>query len=427
MKRIAVLFLILFFSTGLFAQNKPKYAIKNDSNEDNKIKNIACTLYGLAYAAAGMQGDLKYDASHIRLRPGLVMGNDHITGVFRAEVDQNFGRGTTYRDADPGTDNIAVEVKHAYLEADNAIIDGLYFMGGLNAYSFPLVTDNDFGLLQARYDFGVGKIVFSLIAIDEYGEIEETASGVEQDTDLRAYAFDLPLQFDGFYLRPGFMYIAGGGGSYTAPDARLMSIALSAGAELGIMTINAAGAYLKGDLSTDVKTSAYGFDISVETKPVSWFKIGLFFTLGSGNDGTDAEQDNSYFYNMNMLFGDTADRSGAPDGRLLLLENRTVANSLTNAPASGYDYMDDPLGYMSYGIYAGAEFDKLKLYAGFGMAGLMEENTDGNRSIGSEADFKVSYTVFPKTDLFIEGGCIISGDIIEDNVYQGAMGITTDL
>ena len=129
---------------------------------------------------------------------------------------------------------------------------------------------------------------------------------------------------------------------------------------------------------------------------------------------------------MNNLFGSLTAKSGAPDGRLFLFENATVANSLSGQPAADFDVMDSQYGYLSYGLYAGAEIGDFTLLAQFGMALLVEEDTNGERAIGSEIDLKVSYGVVPSTSVFIEGVYVVASDVLEENIYQAAFGMTTE-
>mgnify|MGYP001420486512 CR=1 FL=1 len=428
MKKVLSVLFILLMSASVYAKKNTRVndTKNNDTNRSSGSINFDFELYGLVYGLTGAQGEYMYDGSHIRIRPGFIMSNSDMKAVMRLEVDQNFGRGDTTRDADPGTDNFAIEVKHAYLETQESLLRGLVLMAGLNSYSFPVVFDNDFAMIQASYDLGFCKPLLSLIAIDEFSEVEKTASGVEQDTDLRGYAADIPFRFGGFAIRPMIIHLAGGGGSPTASQGRLTIVGVNLTGDVDFALLKASGAYMLGDLEENLGTSAYAFDVELEIKPSEGISIGGFFTFGSGDDGSDPEKNNAFFYNMNNLFGRITTKTGAPDGRLFLLENATVANSLTGEPASGFDYMDSQLGYMSFGAYAEAGIGDFTALARFGMALLVEEDADGNNAIGSEIDLKVSYGIVESTSVFVEGAYIIAGDVLEENVYQAAFGMTTE-
>ena len=409
--------------------------------EEKKGPVFTYGLKGAAFGVTGTQEDFKYDYAHIRVRPGLSVVNENVKAVVTFEIDQNFG-GPADDGADAGTDNKVVEVKHAYLEVNNtAGITGLKIMAGLNGYKFPLVVDNDFAMTQAGYDFGMGKVILTFIKIDENSAIEETSAGVKQKTDANVYAVDVPLKFGAIAVRPGLISIKGDKLSTTIPEASLMNYAVNVNGNMGLVGFNVSGAYLTGDVSSTVKTSAYAMDAIVDIKPVDTLKISLFATYASGNDGKDATKDNSYFYNMNKVFGknvSAADAlagktsSGVTDGRLFLLEYG-YASAARDGGLDYYDVMDNNSGYMSYGVSGEFKLDKLTAFAQFGMASLVEKDGAGKTAIGSEIDLKVSYEVAPKTLVYAEFADIIAGDVAigqyatAKGAYQVAWGLSTSI
>ncbi len=445
MKRFFTLCMALLFAGSAFAQE-----VKQEEKKGPEFKYSANAW---VYGASGSQSDYEYDYAHVRVRPLFSLGNENIKIVTQLEIDQDFGRSSSSKDyavydstdtatgdyitisddsasADPGTDNKVVEVKHAYIDAKDVIIPNLSLMGGLNGYKFPLVVDNDFALFKAGYNFGMGQINLSYIKIDEYDTASNTETDDELDDDATAYAFDLPIKFNGITVRPGVIYIKGGEQSSTFSETKLTNYALNVSADFGMVTFGATGAYMTGDLNSTKETSAYGFDLGLDIKPVEGVKIGAFFTYGTGNDGSDATEDNSYFYNLNKVFGKTSNKSGAPDGRLFLLENATVTSSAYN----DFDSMDNALGYMSYGINAQANFDKIVLFAQFGMASTVEDNAAGDSGIGSEIDLKASYEIAPKSTIFVEYGYFMAGDDMgvglytkAENASQVAFGMTASI
>mgnify|MGYP001364958610 CR=1 FL=1 len=416
MKKFFTVLMALLFAGSAFAQS-----------EEKKGPEFKFGLKGAVYGLTGGFGDMAWDYSHIRVRPGFTAANDNVKGVVTFEIDQDFGT----PGADPGTDNLVVEVKHAYLDAKDVIIPGLTLMGGLNEYSFPLVVKNDFALVKAGFDFGMGSIFLSYIAVEEQDVIENDALDVEDADDVDVYAVDLPLKFDAISVRPGLLYIAGGDQA-SAAEAGLTNIALNVKGDMGMIVFNATGAYITGDTSATDSASAYAVDLNIDVKPADGIKVGAFFTMGSGDDDTSDDEDKGYFNIMDSFLGsykapfDSAGKtsSGAPDGRLLLLEN---ASASSNGGVNYFDAMDAVYGYMSYGLYAEAKMDKLTAFVQFGMANYIEEDTNGNTAIGSEIDLKLAYTIGPKTDLFVEGAYLISADVLDDSAYQGILGVTTSL
>ncbi|HPS58224.1 MAG TPA: hypothetical protein PK514_08975 [Spirochaetota bacterium] len=434
MKKFMAVMAIVLFSTAVFAQGV-KRDVKKDVKTETPKLDVAYSLYGIAYSVSGIQDDYVYDVAHIRLNPGIVLSSGDIRGVLQFEIDQDFGRngaGVSDTGADPGTDNFVVGVKWAYLEVSNLILAGITAGAGLDAYSFPLVVDNDFALFRASYDFGIGKAVVSYIKINEYSQVEKDAANVEDNRDVDAFAADIPLKFGVFGVRPGLIFVTGGEQSTIASDARILNFALNVTADISAVNFALTGAYMTGDADADTSASAYAFDASAEIKLFGSIRAGGFCTYGSGDDGTGSE-DNSYFYMMNMLFGTTAKKTGAPDGRLMLLENATVANS--TAAGNAYDTMDDSRGYMSAGVFAEAEYMKIKLFVQGGIASLVKADASGNKMIGAEFDLGASYTVAYNTEIFVEAAFLFGGDVIvgpaaladAENVTQFAFGMTTDL
>jgi len=465
MKRFFTICIALLLAGSAFAQE-----VKQEEKKGPEFK------YGIkawAFGVKGQQNDYKYDYSHIRVRPLLTLGIENIKVVTQLEIDQDFGREEssksytstettaggdshthkiTIKDdsngADPGTDNKVVEVKNVYIEATDVIIPNLSLMGGLNGYSFPLVVNNDFALFQAGYNFGIGKVNLSYIKLDEYSIADKTEDepSEHQKNDVTAYALDLPLKISSFTIRPGVIHIKGGEQSSSLAKAALTNYALNISGSMGIVSFNATGAMMKGVISdngivsgaqTKVKNNSRGFDAGVDIKPADGIKIGFFGTYGTGNDGNDSKKDNSYFYNLNNVFGKTSNKSGAPDGRLFLLENATV----TSAAYNDFDYMDSQYGYMSYGLNAEAKISKLTLFAQFGMAKTVKSQTvtingidSKNKNIGSEIDIKASYEIAPKSSLFTEFGYLMAGDDMNlgkytkaENAYQFAWGLSTQI
>ncbi|HNX23076.1 MAG TPA: hypothetical protein PKG60_03460 [Spirochaetota bacterium] len=429
MKRLLMVCIALVFTGNVFAQEVKQ--------EEKKGPQFTYSAKLWAYGVSGSQKDYEYNYSHVRLRPLFTLGNENIKIVTQLEIDQDFGRGTDDNvNADPGTDNKVIEVKHAYAEAKDVILPNVSLVAGLAGYKFPLVVDNDFALFQAGYDFGAGKASLSYIKVDEYEPVEQTETETKQNKDVDAYALDLPVKIDSLTVRPGVIYIKGGDESVNFTKTSLVNYALNVTGDMGTLAFTATGAYMNGTLKDDgitkVKTSAYGIDLGVDVKPADGIKIGLFGTYGTGNDGKDAEKDNSYFYTLNKVFGKTSNKSGAPDGRLYLLENASVTS------AGGYndfDSMDNSLGYMAYGINAEAKIiSKLTLFAQFGMASTVEKDAGGNTGIGSEIDLRAAYEIAPKSSLFLEYAAIIAGDDMglgkyttAENVSQIIWGVTAQI
>ena len=434
MKKFIAALSILLVSTCVLAQEVKNNSIK-DEDGDAPVLDAAYSLYGIAYSVSGVQSDYVYDVAHIRLHPGIKLSAGNVRGVFMFGIDQDFGRnGSSVTDSgvDPGTGNFVVGVKRAYLEIFNMFLPGLTAAAGLDRYRFPLVADNDFALFRVSRYFDPVKITFNYIKINEYSQVEKDAANIEDHRDVDALAAEIHFKSGIFSLRPGFIFIIGGEQSATASDARIMNFSLGLAADLNSVYLSLNGSYMAG--RTDSQTTASAFAIDAEAGVTLYGKVrtGGFCTYGSGDDGTGTD-DNSYFYNMNNLFGSTSKKTGAPDGRLLLLENATVAES--TATGNVFDVMDDSRGYMSAGLFIEAAFAKVKLSALCGVAYFATADGAGNSFIGSELDLGASYTVAYNTELFVEAALLFAADSAvgpaasyePGNVAQITLGITTDL
>ncbi len=423
MKKFLVVLSALLIATGAFAQ-------------DAKKADFNYSFFGIAYGVMGAQDEVEYDYSHIRVRPFFTVGNENVKGVVRLEIDQDYGKAVdaTGADsgADKGTDNMVVEVKWAYLQVKDILIPNLTATMGLNAYYFPMVVDNDFAMTQLAYDFGMGKAIFTYIKIDELDKDETTATGDTKRDDAQAYAIDLPIKAGSINIRPGFLYITSGANAalgfdldddgtpdLTASKAKLYNAALNVNGDFGMIGIDLTGAYLGGKVTNgteEVDAAAYAFDALLTVKPAEGISLGLFATYTSGQDNGDDIK----AYDMMM-----ETYLGACDGRLFLIEAAGVA---ANGGYQPFDLTDTWAGLVVYGVNVEATFGKLALLAQYGYASVADDTFSGGESfIGHEFDLKAAYTVAPATTFFVEGGYIKAGDLMDEDAWEVAYGLTTKI
>ena len=406
MKKFLVVLSALLIATGAFAQ-------------DAKKADFNYSFFGIAYGVMGSQDKMEYDYSHIRVKPFFTVGNENVKGVVHLEIDQDYGRNSDSSGADKGTDNMVVEVKWAYLQVADMLIPNLTATMGLNAYYFPMVVDNDFAMTQLAYDFGMGKAIFTYIKIDELDKEETTATGDTKRDDAQAYAIDLPIKAGAINIRPGFLYITSGANAALG-KAKLYNAALNVNGDMGMFGFDITGAYLGGNVTETtegkVDVAAYAFDALLTVKPAEGISLGLFATYTSGED--DGDKIKAYDVMMESYLG-------ACDGRLFLLEAAGVASNGGDQP---FDQTDTFAGLMVYGVNLEATFGKLALLAQYGYASVADDTfTGGDSFIGHEFDLKAAYTVAPATTFFVEGGYIKAGDIIPDDAWEVAYGLTTKI
>ncbi len=429
MKKLLVVLIALLFATGAFAQ---------------EAKKAAEFKYGFSGISYGVSGTFKdgsdkssYDYSHIRVRPTFQAGNENVKAVVTLEIDQDFGANPTFngkasQGADAGTDNQVVEVKHAYFEVSNILIPNLTFTTGLQAYYFPLLVDNDFGMMQASYDFGMGKVNLSYIKLIEGEAIEKdaTQSPSNVNTDVQTYAIDAVVKVDAISIKPGFLYTQFGksnlsleDGDATTPltkaysfyDGKMYAYGLNVAGDFGMIGFDATYVMTGGkanrsdedttngsglDIKTlDQKFATSAFDV-IATIKVEPAKIGVFYTQYSGDDSSTDNKTKNHVSAMDHEFG-------APDGRLFILD---AAGTAANGGWQPFDDGAENLGLKIYGINCEASFGKLTVLAQYGYVTTAKKyaNAAGSKknSLGQEIDLKASFEVAPSTALFIEYGYV---------------------
>jgi hypothetical protein len=424
MKKYLVVLIALLFATGAFAQEAEK-----------KGPDFNYSFYGLAYGAMGSQDDYSYDYSHIRVRPMLSVGNENVKGVVRFEIDQDFGLQATDAGADNGTDNKVVEVKWAFIQVKDMLIPNLTFTAGLNGYVIPLVADNDFAMYAASYDFGMGKVELAYLKHQEYGFVSKAADGTKSVDDIETYAIQIPVKAGAVSIKPAYAYTKVGKDINSAQwetdaagalpgaaewdeenvmhDGNISNYGITANGDFGVVTLDLAFDYSKGKVKytseddgtvgqystfkTDIKT--YAFDAELAFKVNEAVKLGVFYTLYSGDDKDDDE----YCSHNDFMDG----VYGAPDGRLFLLDNGGTATLGGHNP---FDKGNAELGLVIYGLYADAAFGKFSAFAQYAYVTSAKDNAAGDSLVGQEIDLKAAYEVAPKTSLFVEYSYIVAGD-----------------
>jgi hypothetical protein len=189
---------------------------------------------------------------------------------------------------------------------------------------------------------------------------------------------------------------------------------------MGMFGFDITGAYLGGNVTETtegkIDVAAYAFDALLTVKPAEGISLGLFATYTSGQD--DGDKFKGYDIIMETYMG-------ACDGRLFLIEAAGVASNGGDQP---FDQTDTFAGLMVYGVNLEATFGKLALLAQYGYASVADDTfTGGDSFIGHEFDLKAAYTVAPATTFFVEGGYIKAGDIIPDDAWEVAYGLTTKI
>jgi len=431
MKKFLVVLMALLFATGAFAQDAEK-----------KAAEFKYSIFGNAFGVMGQQDDYAEDYSHIRVRPKFAAVNGDVQAVVQFEIDQRFGyteKNISDDAADPewvkddngaaaGTDNKVVEVKHAFIAVNNAVVQGFSVLGGLNAAFYPLVVDNDFAMAQFGYDFGMGKVTFTNIKLVEGSDVDNTAADVESEDDINAYMLDVNVKVGEIAIKPAVTMIKAD--EFTTNDyadyaeANLTNIAINVDGSMGAINFGLTAAYLMGDINADIEAKGYAVDAEVGFKVNEMITVGVFGTYTSGDDDAADDEVCSYTYVMNETLG-------APAGRLYLLQDGT---HLSGAKAP-YDVNSNELGIMAFGLMADVKpADKVALAFQYGYVATAEETAAGDSFIGHEIDIYAAYEVAAATNLFVEIGYIVAGDDMNlgqyataENAFQVAYGISTKI
>jgi len=419
MKKFLVVLMALLFATGAFAQEAEK-----------KAAEFKYSIFGNAFGVMGQQDDYAEDYSHIRVRPKFAAVNGDVQAVVQFEIDQDWGANddNAVSDADAGTDSYAVEVKHAYIAVNNAVVQGFSVLGGLNAAFYPLVVDNDFAMAQFGYDFGMGKVTFTNIKLVEGSEVDNSAADVESEDDINAYMLDVTVKVGDIAIKPAVTMIKADDntlGDYADfAEANLTNIAINVDGSMGAINFGLTAAYLMGDINADIEAKGYAVDAEVGFKVNEMITVGVFGTYTSGDDDAADDEVCSYTYVMNETLG-------APAGRLYLLQDGT---HLSGAKAP-YDVNANELGIMAFGLMADVKpADKVALAFQYGYVATAEETAAGDSFIGHEIDIYAAYEVAAATNLFVEIGYIVAGDDMAlgqyataENAFQVAYGISTKI
>jgi len=403
MKKYLAVLIALLFATGAFAQEAEK-----------KAAEFKYGISGNVFGVTGKHDDYAEDYSRIRLRPKFAATNGNVSSVVTLEIQQQFGDDDNAADgtddAGVGTDQKDVKIKHAYIAVNDAFVQGLSVLGGLNAAFFPLIIDNDVAMAQVAYDFGMGKATLTNMKLIEDDVADNSADDDEDEDDANAYMLDVNFKLGSVNLRPALTVLKAGDNATTAwKEANLTNLAVNFNGAFGAVDVDATAAYLTGDVNDKTEAKGYAVDCAVGFKANDMMKITLFGTYSTGDEDdplTDDER-TSYLEVMN-------DALGVPAGRLYLLQDGT---HLGGAKAPYYEHTN-AFGIMVFGFAADIKVDKFSATIQYGYASTAEDNAAGDGFLGHEVDLYGAYEVAPATSLFVEVGYIVAGD---DSVGNGSL------
>jgi len=429
MKKFLVVLIALLFAGSAFAQDAaPK-------GPDFKY-GVWANAFSISEKTAVDESDKSY--SQIRVRPMFTMGIENVSVVTRFEIDQYFGKGgegatssstntfgngssnsSTYADSD--TDQIAVEVKWAYINVKDFFIPGLTATAGLAPFVYSVGYNNDMPLFNLVYDAGVVKVDLSYVKVEENDLDNTDEIGLNDDNDdIQMYAAKLPLSFGDVVITPAVLYTMSEGQN-TAGEYTTTAPSIAVKVKAGAFSFDGDFVYITGKMEdADLDVKAYAGYANAGFKASDMFSINIFGLYATG-ESDDTDEINSF---------QTACGDEIEVGPLFIINDGGNIGQV--GVSNEYDKATE--GLMAYGLAFNFKVDKFAALAQVAYATTTSDDIVDDKAIGTEFDLRLSYEVGPKTSFWVEGAYLKAGKYIEtknggkcDDPSYYAAGIMTSL
>ncbi|PKL17268.1 MAG: hypothetical protein CVV49_11905 [Spirochaetae bacterium HGW-Spirochaetae-5] len=416
MKRFLTVCMALLFAANAFAQEA--------KTEEKKGPEFKYSVWANAFAITEdtAKKDENKQYSNVRVRPMFTLTNENVSVVTRLEIDQTFGADYTAgnnnaANADPDGDEKAVEVKWAYINVKDMIMPGLSMTAGLAPYVYSVGFNNDMPMFNLIYDAGMVKVDLAYIkfqenkaATTEAATVNGTVSGVDTEDDAQAYALKLPVNLGDITVTPSVLYFTGeknqrDKSGLLGYESTLTMPALGVKAKMGAISLDADFQYVMGEIkdnatSTKSDVAAYAAYVNAGCKASDSLKINLFGLYSTGED--DATNDKfTSFHDASM--------DEIEVGPMFIIND----NGLINQVGVSNEYDKATEGLMMFGLSAEFKMDKLTALAQVAYAMTSSDKEIEDTDLGTEIDLRLSYTVAPKTSLWVEGAYLAAGKYIE--------------
>ena len=440
MKKKILIAAAVLASASILAQDAPKEEAKNPFKFSG-----AAYAYGAMYKTTTKDQSSSYGA--YRFRPYFSYVTDNVEATVKLEIDQVFGGsknnskysvsnasvdGSTAgaahthtatvsgngQQADVGNDEKAVEVKAAFLKFKVPQIAGLSVKGGVDEYKtvggFTCGTELGHGLVNYKTDM----LDLTLIAakVWEPNYLDTKGDEKTEKNDVTFYGADATLKVnDEIKLRPA-LYLIQSEKNQNPDDSKVAFVgktamipSIGANMKFGDVSLDFAGAY--GSCAkdkNDIKYSGYAIDLSPAYKVSDEMKVGGFFTLLSGDDGSSTTKDKS-FANFTLK----ADGWG----RMYLLENMQTFNNAGDHAFA--DIRGNSCGYILAGAFFSYKISDVELKAQGAWGRLNKVPSGAKKDLGVEIDGQVSYEVEKNAKLIFECAYLATGKAFgEDGVIN---------
>jgi len=416
MKKMILITGAILASASILAQDAPKEEVKNPFKFSG-----AAYAYGAMYKTTTKDQSSSYGA--YRFRPYFSYGTDNVEATVKLEIDQVFGGSkTTALQADIGNDEKTIEVKSAFLKFKIPSIAGLSVKGGVDEYKtvggFTCGTELGHGLLNYKAD--MFDLTLIMAKVWEPNTLDTKSDDTTEKNDVTFYGADATLKLnDDIKIRPA-LYLIQAEKNQNPADSKVAFVgktamipSIGANMKFGDITVDFAGAYDNcAKDENDVKYSGYAVDLSPAYKLSEEMKVGGFFTLLSGDDGSSATKSKSF-----------ADFTLKADGwgRMYLLENMQTFNNAGDHAFA--DIRGNSSGYMLVGAFFSYKLSDIEVKVQGAWGRLNKVASGAKKDLGVEFDGQLSYEVEKNAKLIFECAYLATGKAFGED---GAINTTTE-
>ncbi|HOU85940.1 MAG TPA: oligogalacturonate-specific porin KdgM family protein [Spirochaetota bacterium] len=254
----------------------------------------------------------------------------------------------------------------------------------------------------------------------EPNTLDTKSDDTTEKNDVTFYGADATLKLnDDIKIRPA-LYLIQAEKNQNPADSKVAFVgktamipSIGANMKFGDITVDFAGAY--GNCAkdeNDVKYSGYAVDLSPAYKLSEEMKVGGFFTLLSGDDGSSATKSKSF-----------ADFTLKADGwgRMYLLENMQTFNNAGDHAFA--DIRGNSSGYMLVGAFFSYKLSDIEVKVQGAWGRLNKVASGAKKDLGVEFDGQLSYEVEKNAKLIFECAYLATGKAFGED---GAINTTTE-
>ena len=427
MKKMTLIAGAILASASILAQDAPKEEAKNPFKFSG-----AAYAYGAMYKTTTKDQSSSYGA--YRFRPYFSYITDNVEATVKLEIDQVFGGSKdnskysvdtatgkvsgNAQQADVGNDEKALEVKAAFLKFKVPQIEGLSLKGGVDEYKtvggFTCGTELGHGLVNYKAD--MLDLTLIMAKVWEPNTLDTKGDDETEKNDVTFYGADATLKVnDDIKIRPA-LYLIQSEKNQNPKDSKVAFVgktamipSIGANMKFGDVSLDFAGAY--GNCAkdqNDVKYSGYAIDLSPAYKVSNEMKVGGFFTLLSGDDGSSDTESKAF-----SAFTLKADGWG----RMYLLENMQTFNNAGDHAFA--DVRGKSNGYMLAGAFLTYKLSEIEVKVQGAWGRLNKVASGAKKDLGVEFDGQISYEVEKNAKLIFECAFLATGKAFgEDGVIN---------